>query len=250
MVLCRVRCRAAQNHVHEDSENQLKVVDARGLTREYAVGSDTVRAISDVSLAANAGEFIALTGPSGSGKSTLLNLLGGLDRPQAGELSVLGTDMIAASDASLARLRLTTIGFVFQEFNLFRDLTLVENVALPLEGAHVKRSKARELAVDALAKVGLHGLEDRFPGQVSGGQQQRAAIARAIVGDKSLLLADEPTGSLDSATGAEIMQLLKRLSVDGATVFLSTHNPANLEYVGSVIELVDGARRAPVAAAR
>ncbi|MFE7561222.1 ABC transporter ATP-binding protein [Kitasatospora sp. NPDC057500] len=195
-----------------------------------------------VSLTVEAGELAVLVGASGSGKSTLLNLIGGLDRPDSGELSVLGSDMTAASEKELARMRLTRIGFVFQDFNLLRDLTLLENVSLPLEGAGVARRAARDAAAKALARVGLGGLGDRFPSEVSGGQQQRVAIARAVVGEREIVLADEPTGALDSATGREIMELLSGLSGEGTTVVLSTHNPANLAFASQVVTLRDGRR--------
>ncbi|MFJ1752733.1 ABC transporter ATP-binding protein [Kitasatospora sp. NPDC088134] len=220
----------------------MAAVEASEVSRVYRSGTEEVRAVDGVSLTVRPGELAVLVGASGSGKSTLLNLVGGLDRPDAGRLTVLGTDLTAASERDLARMRLTRVGFVFQDFNLLRDLTLAENVSLPLEGADVPRRTARAAAEEALRRVGLGGLGGRFPAEVSGGQQQRTAIARAVVGDRELVLADEPTGALDTATGREIMELLARLAADGSTVLLSTHNPANLAYASQVVTLRDGRR--------
>ncbi|GLW58878.1 ABC transporter ATP-binding protein [Kitasatospora phosalacinea] len=220
----------------------MSAVKAVRVSRVYPGGGEPVRAVDQVSLSVAAGELAILVGASGSGKSTLLNLIGGLDRPDSGKLTVLGTDMSASSEKELARMRLTRIGFVFQDFNLLRDLTLLENVALPLEGAGVARRTARDAAAKALARVGLSDLDDRFPSEVSGGQQQRVAIARAVVGDREIILADEPTGALDSTTGHEIMKLLSGLSKEGTTVVLSTHNPANLPFASQVVTLRDGRR--------
>ncbi|MFB7378694.1 ABC transporter ATP-binding protein [Kitasatospora purpeofusca] len=186
------------------------------------------------------GEFVVVMGTSGSGKTTLLNLIGGLDRATAGRLQVLGMDLAGLSEARLAQLRMVSIGFVFQEFNLLPELTLQENVALPLEGAGVARAQARRRADEALSRVGLAGLGPRFPDEVSGGQQQRAAIARAVVGERRLLLADEPTGALDSATGAQVMSTLRELCDSGVTAIVSTHNPANAEHADRVVRMQDG----------
>ncbi|MFE6872754.1 ABC transporter ATP-binding protein [Kitasatospora sp. NPDC057692] len=186
------------------------------------------------------GEFVVVMGTSGSGKTTLLNLIGGLDRSTAGRLEVLGMDLAGLPEARLARLRMVSIGFVFQEFNLLPELTLRENVALPLEGSGVARAQARRRADAALARVGLAGLGPRFPDEVSGGQQQRAAIARAVVGERRLLLADEPTGALDSATGAQVMGTLRELCDSGVTAIVSTHNPANADYADRIVRMQDG----------
>ncbi|MFJ7271983.1 ABC transporter ATP-binding protein [Streptomyces sp. NPDC099050] len=220
----------------------MAAVEAVSVSRIYPSAAEPVHAVDKVSLTVEEGELAILVGASGSGKSTLLNLIGGLDRPDEGKLAVLGTDMTVSSEKDLARMRLTRIGFVFQDFNLLRDLTLLENVSLPLEGAGVPRPTARAAAATALERVGLGDLGNRFPSEVSGGQQQRAAIARAIVGEREIILADEPTGALDSTTGQEIMQLLSALSAEGTTVVLSTHNPANLPYASQVVTLRDGRR--------
>ncbi|MFD8478189.1 ABC transporter ATP-binding protein [Kitasatospora sp. NPDC059673] len=215
---------------------------ADAVGKVFTIGSETVRAVDGVSLTVDRGEMVVLVGDSGSGKSTLLNMIGGLDRPDSGALTVLDTDVRTASDRDLARLRLARVGVVFQDFNLVKDLTLAENVALPLEGMGTARREARDAAHAALARVGLENLGARFPAEVSGGQQQRAAIARAVVGERDLILADEPTGSLDSRTGREIMELLAGLRADGTTVILSTHNPANMDYGSQIVELKDGRR--------
>ncbi|MFE1316536.1 ABC transporter ATP-binding protein [Kitasatospora phosalacinea] len=211
-----------------------------GVRRTYGDSGSKVHAVNGVDLEIADGEFIALMGASGSGKTTLLNLIGGLDRPTAGRLEVLGTDLTGLPEEQLAALRLTSVGFVFQELNLLPELTLRENVALPLEGAGVPRVEAVRRAEEALGRVGLAGLGPRFPDEVSGGQQQRAAIARAVVGERRLLLADEPTGALDSATGTQVMQLLRELCDSGVTVVVSTHNPANAQYADRVVRMRDG----------
>ncbi|MFD8964041.1 ABC transporter ATP-binding protein [Streptomyces sp. NPDC059568] len=200
-----------------------------------------VPALNKVSLEIPAGTMTALVGPSGSGKSTLLHLIAGLESVDSGELDVLGRSVHTCGQRELAALRLREIGFVYQDFSLLTDLTLAENARLPLEGAGMARKQAHEAACAAMARVGLAGLEERFPAEVSGGQQQRASIARAIVGERKLVLADEPTGSLDSRTGAEIMDILGGLRNDGVTVVLSTHNTANLAYADQIAELRDGA---------
>lgn len=215
-------------------------VAARRVSKSFLMGRQKVPALREVSLEVPAGTMTALIGPSGSGKSTLLHLVAGLESVDSGELEVLGRPVHSCGQAELATLRLREIGFVYQDFSLISDLTLAENVRLPLEGAGVARRRANDAACEAMARVGLSGLEGRFPAEVSGGQQQRASIARAIVGERKLVLADEPTGSLDSRTGAEIMDILAGLRDDGVTVVLSTHNTANLAYADRIAEMHDG----------
>ncbi len=215
-------------------------IAATGVGKTFPMGKQTVTALRDVSLSIPVGTLTALTGPSGSGKSTLLHLIAGLERVGSGTLAVLGNQVHACTPAELAALRLREIGFVHQDFSLLADLTLIENVRLPLEATGTPRGSATTAANEAMARVGLEGLEQRFPAEVSGGQQQRAAIARAIVGSRTLVLADEPTGSLDSKTGAEIMGVLAQLRDEGVTVVLSTHNPANLSHADHVAVLHDG----------
>ncbi|MEV7176978.1 ABC transporter ATP-binding protein [Kitasatospora sp. NPDC093679] len=231
----------------------MSVVQFEAVGRTFRSGGAEVRALAGVTLQAERGELVAVMGASGSGKTTLLSIAGGLDRADSGRVRVLGEDLGRLSERQLARLRLTAVGFVFQELNLLAELTLEENVALPLEGAGTGRHAARSAARAALARVGLDGTGGRFPDEVSGGQQQRVAIARAVVGNRRLVLADEPTGSLDSDTGAEIMELLRQLCDNGTTVLLSTHNPANADFADRIVHLRDGTldrieERAPRAA--
>ena len=218
----------------------MSVVQFEAVDRIFRSGGAEVGALVGVNLQAERGELVVVMGASGSGKTTLLSIAGGLDRADRGRVTVLGEELGRLSERQLARMRLTAVGFVFQELNLLAELTLEENVALPLEGAGTGRHAARSAARAALARVGLDGMGRRFPDEISGGQQQRVAIARAVVGDRRLVLADEPTGSLDSETGVEIMKLLRTLCDNGATVLLSTHNPANAEFADRVVHLRDG----------
>jgi putative ABC transport system ATP-binding protein len=216
-------------------------VQAVGLEREYKMGSAPVAALRGVDLEILGGEFVALTGPSGSGKSTLLNLLGGLDRPTAGVIRVAGRDLGRASERELTDHRRRVVGFIFQSFNLLPRLTAVENVELPLVWSGVGRTDRRARSVDLLERVQLGHRLTHLPTELSGGEQQRVAIARALVGDPSLLLADEPTGNLDSATGHEILALLTELNRDhGVTIILVTHDPDVAAVAGRRIRLRDG----------
>jgi len=201
-------------------------VEAVDVRRSYRLDGISVEALRGVSLRIDPGEYVAVVGPSGSGKSTLMHLLGCLDRPTDGLLRVGGRDVATLSDAELAELRNRTIGFVFQSFQLLGRTSALDNVGLPLVYRGVRRAERRERAAAALTAVGLgHRLEHR-PGQLSGGEQQRVAIARALVGEPSLLLADEPTGNLDSASGMEVMAILDSLVVDrGVAVVVVTHDP-------------------------
>ena len=197
-------------------------------------------ALKAVSFAAHAGELVAVMGPSGSGKSTLLTLAGGLDAPTSGTVSVEGTDLATLGQKGRARMRRTSIGYVFQDFNLIPALTAVENVALPLELDGASSRQARELARVALAEVGIAELADRFPDNMSGGQQQRVAIARAVVGERRLILADEPTGALDTETGEEILRLLRSRCDAGAAGVLVTHEARHAAWADRVVFLRDG----------
>jgi putative ABC transport system ATP-binding protein len=221
------------------------------VTKIYAGGKVEVRALVDVTLELASGEVSVILGPSGSGKTTLLNVIGGLDTPSSGRVVVAGTELTGLSEAGLTRYRREKVGFVFQYFNLVPSLTARENVMLAAELVRAPRS------VDPLlAEVGLGGRADHFPGQLSGGEQQRVAVARALVKDPAVILADEPTGSLDSATGSLIVALLERLARDeGRAVLIVTHNVALARGADRVITLVDGQvaeehrpREAPAAA--
>lgn len=206
------------------------------------MGSAVIRAVDDVNVAVESGEFVALLGASGSGKSTLLNLLAGLDSPTSGSIVCAGNNLANLSRQQLAVYRRETVGMVFQSFNLIPRMTVLENVELPLRFAEVERSKRFALADRALARVGLSGRTKHRPVELSGGEQQRVAIARALVGGPKILLADEPTGNLDSRTGKEVMDLISDLNhSSGMTVVLVTHEQAIAEkYTARMISLADG----------
>ncbi|GLH96170.1 ABC transporter ATP-binding protein [Phytohabitans aurantiacus] len=216
------------------------VLSFYGVTREYRSGETTVRALDGLTLEVEAGELVAIMGPSGSGKSTLLAIGGGLDTPTSGEVRVEGTALDGLSPAALARLRRDHIGYVFQDFNLVSGLTAAENVALPRELAGVSARAARAEAVAALAEVGLDGTADRFPDQLSGGQQQRVAVARAMIGQRRLLLADEPTGALDSVTGQAVLDLIRSRVDAGAAGVLVTHEARFASWADRIVFLRDG----------
>ena len=214
-------------------------VDARGLRRVYGEGPDVVHALRDVDLTIAAGEFVAVMGPSGSGKSTLLHLVGGLDRPDGGEVRIEGEALAGMDDDALADLRRRRIGFVLQFFNLFPLLTAVENVAFPLllDG----RRDALAQAAEALTRVGLAERAGHRPGALSGGEQQRVAVARALVTNPAVVLADEPTGSLDTLAGEDVLRLLRAAADDGHAVLLITHDAPAAAYADRVVRLRDGA---------
>jgi putative ABC transport system ATP-binding protein len=216
------------------------VLQLDAVTRIHGEGETEVHALTSVSFAAHAGELVAVMGPSGSGKSTLLTLAGGLDAPTSGSVRVEGTDLASLGQKGRARMRRTSIGYVFQDFNLIPALTAAENVALPLELDGVSTREARELSRAALAEVGIGDLADRFPDNMSGGQQQRVAIARAVVGERRLILADEPTGALDTETGEEILRLLRARCDAGAAGVLVTHEARHAAWADRVVFLRDG----------
>ena len=216
------------------------LIEVRDLSRTHMIGDRPVRAVNDLSFGIGHGELVAVMGPSGSGKSTLLNLLGCLDRPTGGTYRLDGVETGSLAADALAALRNRKIGFCFQSFNLLPRATALDNVCLPLVYAGVELKLRRARAAEMLAAVGLADRADHRPDQLSGGQQQRVAIARALVAEPAVILADEPTGSLDSHSGAEIMAILERLNRDGLTVVLVTHDPAVARHAHRLIELHDG----------
>ena len=217
------------------------LISFRGITRVYGQGGGMVRALAGVDLAIARGEFIAIMGPSGSGKSTAMNIIGCLDRPSSGSFRFAGVEVNDLSRDQRALLRRNFIGFVFQGFNLLNRTTAIENVELPLIYRGTPKRERREKALRALHLVGLSGREHHTPGELSGGQQQRVAIARAIVTDPLLLLADEPTGNLDSQRSQEIMELIAKLNEErGITVVMVTHEPDMAAFAHRIIRFVDG----------
>jgi len=208
--------------------------------RYYHMGSETVHALDGVSFTIGQGEACAIMGPSGSGKSTCMNLIGCLDRPSEGRVSINGNDTAELSSRQLAALRNRTIGFVFQQFHLLPRLSLVENVALPLIYAGYKRRQRIPMAIQALERVGLADRLRHKPTELSGGQRQRVAIARALVNQPSIVLADEPTGALDTATGQSILQLFDQINADGTTIIVVTHDPEIGARYKRIIRLRDG----------
>jgi putative ABC transport system ATP-binding protein len=217
------------------------IVELDGVTKVFGQGPSEVRALNDLSLRVAPGEFVALMGPSGCGKSTLLHLAGALEEPTAGHVLVDGVDLAGLGPKARAALRHTEVGYVFQRLNLIVSLTALENVMLPLEVAGSSRRDARTLAEAAMAEVGLPRPWDRFPDDFSGGQQQRIAIARAIVGPRRVILADEPTGALDTANADRVIELLARLGAErGTATVLVTHEPRFASWADRVVFLRDG----------
>jgi len=216
------------------------IIATDGVVKDYVLGPHVVHALRGVSVAIDPGEFVAVMGPSGSGKSTFMNLLGCLDTPTAGRYFLDGRDVAGLHRDELAQMRNAKIGFVFQQFNLLPRTSALENVELPLLYAGVPARERRRRAAEALARVGLANRGDHHPNQMSGGQQQRVAIARALVGRPRVILADEPTGNLDTATGDEIAGLLHDLHGEGRTIILVTHNEALAAAAQRTIRLRDG----------
>jgi len=216
------------------------ILDVRGATRDYALDGTVVSALRGVTLQITEGEFVAIMGPSGSGKSTLLHLMGGVDLPTAGEVMLFGQPTRAMTDAALSALRLRRIGFIFQRFFLLPMLDVEENVILPMLESGVARGERAARVGDLLTYVGLGARRRHLPGQLSGGELQRAAIARALANRPALLLADEPTGELDQETGREIGRLLQRINEEGMAVVVVTHNPELAALARRVLTMRDG----------
>lgn len=217
------------------------IVEARDVKKSYRLGKISVPALRGVSFDVGEGEFLTIFGPSGSGKSTLLHLIGGLDRPDEGEISVDGSKLLQLGDDELARLRLTKIGFVFQFFNLLPRITALANVELPLAIANLPEKESTERAKETLRLVGLETRMDHRPFELSGGEQQRVAIARALINNPKIVLADEPTGNLDTKIGGEIVQLMRRLNKEeGQTFVIITHDTTVAENADRTIYLKDG----------
>ena len=218
-----------------------KIIRLENITRIYQIGEVEVQALQGITYSLDYSEFLAIMGPSGSGKSTLMNLLGLLDRPTSGKYYLEGVDVSQLSKDEMAAIRNKRIGFVFQNFNLLSRTTALENVELPMLYANVSSKEARDKAMEALANVGLKGREHHRTNQLSGGQMQRVAIARALVNDPSIILADEPTGNLDSRTGAEIMDIFCRLNQERKiTLIMVTHDPVIASYARRRLFLKDG----------
>lgn len=216
------------------------ILIARDLHKGYPMNGAAVHALRGASLEVRAGEYVAIAGPSGSGKSTLLQLIGGIDAPSSGSVELLGTRIDSLSDRELTHLRLTRLGFVFQRFHLLPVLTAMENVELPMAEAGLARRERRTRASELLRYVGLEHRAGHRATQLSGGEMQRVAIARALANGPALLLADEPTGELDAATGIEILSLFRRLNRDGTTLVVVTHDERLAAEAGRVIHMLDG----------
>lgn len=217
-----------------------KIIEIKGLKREFAVGSEIVKALKGIDVSVMKNEYLAMMGPSGSGKSTLMNLLGCLDTPTAGAYNLNGTNVSSLKDDDLAEIRNKEIGFIFQTFNLLPRLTALENVSLPLVYAGYNSEDRKIKAQDVLEKVGLGDRMDHRPNQLSGGQRQRVAVARALVNDPSIILADEPTGNLDSKTSLDIMRLFEEIHEMGNTLIVVTHEEEVASHAHRILRLRDG----------
>lgn len=217
-----------------------KLIQLKNIHKTYHMTDIKVKALDGVDLEISQGEFVALIGPSGSGKSTLMNILGCLDIPTSGSYRLMDMDVEKAGEGKLAEIRNKNIGFVFQSFNLLNNMNAVENVSLPCKYAKMKTKEARNLATTALKKVGLEDRKNHKPYELSGGQQQRVAFARALLNNPAILLADEPTGNLDSKTSKEILNLLTELNEKGTTIILVTHDNSIADIAKRKIELLDG----------
>ncbi len=218
----------------------MAAIELNGVTKNYQMGETTVEALRGSSMTIEEGEFVAIMGPSGSGKSTLMNMVGALDRPTSGTVKVGDTDVSGLSRSQLAILRRKKVGFVFQQFNLISTMDAVENVALPLIFQGNPKKERKERAVEYLEKVGLGDRLHHRPPELSGGQRQRVSIARALVNEPEIILADEPTGNVDTETGDRIMEVLTDLNDEGKTIVMVTHDPHDAEFADRIVEIEDG----------
>ncbi|MES2125779.1 MAG: ABC transporter ATP-binding protein [Pseudomonadota bacterium] len=216
------------------------MIELKSVSKTYQTDKVETLALKDIDLHVKKGEFVGIMGPSGCGKSTLLNLIGLLDRPGQGVIHVDGIPVKTYRDKEVAQMRNDTFGFIFQNFHLINDLRVIDNVELPLLYRKTGSAERRRLAREALEKVGLGARMDHYPNQLSGGQQQRVAIARAIVGRPQILLADEPTGNLDSKMGAEVMDILMKLNAEGTTIVMVTHDEREAQRVNRIVRVFDG----------
>lgn len=217
-----------------------QVINIKNISKVYKTGNDYLKVLDNVSLTVNQGEYLAILGPSGSGKSTLMNILGCLDKPTEGDYFLVGKDIIKANDNELADIRKEYIGFIFQKFNLLPKLTALGNVMLPLLYKGLPEDEAKNIAIERLTALGLEDRMDHKPNELSGGQQQRVAIARALGSNPPLLLADEPTGNLDTKSGIEVMKLFNSLHKMGHTIIIITHDPEIAQHVQRTIYIRDG----------
>lgn len=217
-----------------------EVLRIEHVTKTYSMEADAFKALDDVSLTVHSGEFVAIMGPSGSGKSTLMHIIGCLDRPTQGKVCINGQDVVSVDDRKLATIRNTYLGFVFQQFNLLRKTSAQANVELPLIYANVPPGERKAKATALLGEVGLADKLQNYPSQLSGGQQQRVAIARALVTNPTIILADEPTGNLDSKSGADVMKILEHLHIKGKTIVLVTHDEHVALHAKRIIRITDG----------
>jgi putative ABC transport system ATP-binding protein len=216
------------------------LISVDNIHKSYLMGKEAVPALRGVSLEIEQGEFVCLMGPSGSGKTTLLNIIGGLDEPSRGHVTIAGENLVALSENELARLRLQKMGFVFQNYNLLANFTAHENVEAPMVLAKIGRKERAQRTISLLEKVGLSDRAHHYPGELSGGQQQRVAVARALANNPPILIGDEVTGDLDSESGMAIMQLLATLNEEGTTIVFVTHDPRMAEFARRLIHIYDG----------
>jgi putative ABC transport system ATP-binding protein len=218
----------------------MKMLKLHNLSKVYRTDEVETAALDSVNIEIDAGEFVAIMGPSGCGKSTLLNIIGMLDTPSAGQYLFQGEDISDYSESQLSAIRKMNIGFIFQSFNLIDELTVAENIELPLLYHNIPSSERKDRVVAIMDKVGIAHRAKHMPSQLSGGQQQRVAVARAVVGNQAMILADEPTGNLDSAHGQEVMEMLQGLNEEGTTIVMVTHSPSHSDYARRTINLFDG----------